>query len=84
MKGNRMENNSELLKRYELFKLQWMIDHGYTLSSLVQELELSMQENEYQYSLSRIFSDWVYDSGFGGAIWPCYHEWLECEAKECE
>ena len=24
---------------------------------------------------------WEKDRGFGGEMWPCYEEWLECEAK---
>ena len=79
-----MENDYSLLRRYEAFKLQWMIDHGYTLGQLVQELELGLQENDLRAPLPVVFDDWEYSCGFSGAIWPCFDEWLECEAIECK
>ena len=77
-----MESDYSLLNKYEAFKLQWMIDHGYNLRNLIQELELGMQENEFQDPLKIIFDNWEFECGFSGAIWPCFDEWLECEGAD--
>lgn len=74
-------------KAHEFFKLWWMLKHGYTLSDLVREL------SEFQYEdpedsdristpVSDIFRDWEADTGFGGEIWPCLAEFLDCEYRE--
>lgn len=66
---------------YEAFKLQWMIDHGYTIPDLIKHLELMVDEDlngsDMPTSLQNLFSDWEYGFGFDGSIWPCYQEFLE-------
>ena len=68
---------------YEVFKLQWMIEHGATLSDLVHNLQLMLDEDldgsDIPTSLQSLFSDWEFGFGFDGAIWPCYQEFLEHE-----
>lgn len=68
-------------KKYEIFKLQWMLDHGYTLSDLIHELQL-LQNKSQDDSIKTLFDDWEYGYGFGSEIWPCYEEWLDCEGSE--
>ena len=68
-------------EKYEIFKLQWMLDHGYTLSDLIHELQLLQNENQDD-SIKTLFDDWEYGYGFGSEIWPCYEEWLDCEGSE--
>lgn len=70
-----------LLKKYEEFKLQWMIDHGYTLQNLIDQLAC-FEPLDAERPLEFIYADWEQDVGFGGAIWPCYEEWLENEGAE--
>lgn len=76
-------------KAHEFFKLWWMLTHGYTLSDLIRELK------EFQYAdpedsdristpVSDIFQEWEADAGFGGEIWPCLSEFLDCEYREVE
>lgn len=83
----------KLKQEYELFKLQWMIDHGYTLRSLMDWLDRYLAEemsefldgNDIDLDLnpSSIFSRWESESGFNGNIYPCFEEWLEND-RECE
>ena len=72
------------MSEYEKYQLQWMIEHGFSLSDLIEEL------TEYQYSdpedsdaISRPIEDtyryWEVDRGFGGNIWACEDEWKETE-----
>ena len=35
-------------QRYEQFKLQWMIDHGYTLPDLIKQLGAAIQDCQYE------------------------------------
>lgn len=72
---------SEKQKAYERFKLQWMIDHGYTLEDLMNAMEDLKREAPFV-DLRMIFDHCQFDCGFGSEIWPCYDEWIECEYKE--
>lgn len=83
----------KLKQEYELFKLQWMIDHGYTLRSLMDWLDRYSAEEMSEFldgnvidldlNPGSIFSRWESESGFNGNIYPCFEEWLEND-RECE
>ena len=68
---------------YEIFRLQWMIDHGYGIADLIKNLEAMIDEDQnmsgVRTDLNSLFRDWEYGIGFEGAIWPCYQEFLEHE-----
>ena len=69
------------MNNYEKYKLQWMIDHGYTIEDLVRELDDARQDHHPQASLTEVFDEWEMNSGFRGSIWACENEWRDCEAK---
>ena len=60
---------------YERFKLEWMLDHGYTLKNLIEELEKQREECQ-DLTLDSIFRDWEFGFGFGSEIWPCFWEYF--------
>ena len=68
---------------YEIFRLQWMIDHGYSVLDLIKNLEAMIGEDQNESgvrtSLQSLFQDWEYGIGFDGAIWPSYQEFLACD-----
>lgn len=67
---------------YEIFRLQWMINHGYSIRDLITNLESLIEEqNESgeRTGIQDIFNLWQFNVGFGGAIWPCYQEFLDYE-----
>ena len=68
---------------YELFRLQWMIDHGYGVLDLIKNLEAMIEEDQNETgvctSLYSLFQDWEFGIGFDGAIWPRYQEFLDHE-----
>ena len=71
-------------RAYERFKLQWMIDHGFTLSDFVACMEDMICEDlsgsEVRTSLQSLFSDWEFGVGFaGGSVWPCFEEYLQSD-----
>ena len=66
-------------KKYEQFKLKWMLEHGHTLKELIDELEELREESDPDETLQDIFDEWEFGYGFGSEIWPCYEEYLECE-----
>lgn len=72
---------------YQKYQLQWMIDHGYSLDDLIQELT-SMQYDDPEDSdristpISELYGEWVMDVGFGSEIWVCEGEWGMSE--KCE
>lgn len=76
------EELAQLRIKYEKFKLQWMIDHGYTLESLVASLAADLEDSGEP--LWETYQTWENETGFGSEIWPCFDEWLENERKEEE
>lgn len=66
-------------KKYEQFKLKWMLEHGHTLKELIDELEELREESDPDETLQDIFDEWEFGYGFGSEIWPCYEEYLDCE-----
>lgn len=64
---------------YERIKLQWMINHHYTLTNLMDELETLRQDSEPDTSIPELFCEWECDRGFGSEIWPCFDEYCDCE-----
>lgn len=72
-------------KAFERFKLQWMLDHGYTLADLVECMEIMIHEDEQDgvhTKLSELFERWEFGVGFAdGSVWPCYDEYLLHEAQ---
>lgn len=68
-------------KAYERFRLQWMLDHGRTLSELIGELQKLRDEGDPEMSLQALFRDWEFGYGFGSEIWPCFEEFLNVEYK---
>lgn len=78
---------AELRKKYEEYKLQWLIDHGYTLNDIINQLQ-ELYDNPYfdedndSNLISNLFDMWEDEFGFPGAeIWACYDEWLK---NDCE
>ena len=70
------DKEQDTLRAYEQFKLQWMIDNGFTLSDLMEELD-KMQEENPDAAVSSLFDDWEYGYGFASEVWPCYEEFME-------
>ena len=66
---------------YEVFRLQWMIEHGYGIPDLIKNLDAMIEEDQNESgvrtSLQSLFQDWEFGIVFDGAIWPCYQEFLE-------
>ena len=71
-------------KAYERFRLQWMLDHGRSLSELISELQKLRDEGDSEMSLQDLFRDWEFCYGFGSEIWPCFEEFLDVEYKMTE
>ena len=69
---------------YERFKLQWMIDHGYTLADLIDTLQEMCEEMDdaKNSDLQSIFTQWEIECGFNSEIWPCFEEFLDSDYEE--
>lgn len=73
------------MKKYEEYILEWMLTHNYTLTDLMRELRDFQYEDpedsdRISMPIDELFELWVQERGFGGEIWACYEEWLQCEA----
>lgn len=79
--GTKELSDDRTKRAFERFKLQWMLDHGYTLADLMECMEVMMHEDEQDglhTKLSELFERWEFGVGFvSGAVWPCYDEFLQ-------
>lgn len=86
--GPKQISDERTRKAFERFKLQWMIDHGYTLADLVECMEIMIHEDAIsglRTNLSNLFDRWEFGVGFAdGSVWPCYEEYLQYDAVESE
>lgn len=62
------------MKAYENYKLRWMINHGYSLTDLVKELQDCQDEWE-DMTVTQLFECWEKEIGFHSEIWACESEW---------
>lgn len=79
----------EELTGYERYQLQWMIEHGYSIMDLVQQLEnlrcdlIEEDGMPIEYNIVDIFHNWQDEIGFKESeIWACQDEWGDNEALE--
>ena len=84
-----MDEQSELKARkaYEIFKLQWMINHGFSLNDLMECMDIMVHEDisasGVRTSMQSLFEDWEFGVGFAyGQVWPCFEEFLQNEYQE--
>lgn len=70
-------------KEYEKYKLEWMIDHGYSLEDLMNKIaeiineELTVENNAYVF-INEAFNILEKETGFNGSgIWTCEDEWKD-------
>ena len=67
---------------YQKYKLQWLIDHNYSLDDLIQELEdyINQESSDIKINLSKAFEEWESDIGFKSEIYACEEEFDDAEA----
>lgn len=65
-------------KEYKKYKMQWLLDHGYTLDDVIDYLEDCYEhQEEHPKSLFKHFEEY----GFDYNIYPCFDEWYNNEYK---
>lgn len=67
---------------YQKYKLQWLIDHNYSLNDLIQELEnyINQESSDIKINLSKAFEEWESNIGFKSEIYACEDEFNDAEA----
>lgn len=67
---------------YEKYKLQWLIDHNYSINDLIQELEdyINQESSDIKINLSKAFEEWESNIGFKSEIYACEEEFNDAEA----
>lgn len=78
------DNESEIRRLYEQYKLQWMIYHELGLVDLIGCMEVMLHEDladgETRTKLQDLFRAWEFGVGFqSGQIWPCFEEYRDSE-----
>ena len=64
---------------YERYQLEWMIDHGYSIGDLLENLIEHYCANQEDMTIGDAFDDWFDNVGFNGEIWACEDEWDDNE-----
>lgn len=72
----------QILKDYEKYKLQWMLEHGYTLSDLLEKLtkiineEMNVTNGSTHIYVDEAFEIFEREQGFKNKeIWASKEEW---------
>lgn len=69
-------------RAYEIYKIQWMIDHNYFLSDLIRELDYySDYYKNTNMSIKEIFTEWENESGFTDGMYVCEDEFMDNENR---
>ena len=70
------------MTNYEKYQLQWLIDHNYSLTDLIQELEdyINQDSPDIKINLSKAFKEWEFNTGFNSEIYVCEKEFNDDEA----
>lgn len=73
------------MTEYELYQLEWMIDHGHSLGELMDELTYLQNDLEQtpgvNLTVRDVFDTWAEDRGFGGEVYACEAEYRKAEGK---
>ena len=78
------DNEAEIRRLYEQYKLQWMIYHELCLVDLINCMAVMIHEDlsnsETRAKLQDLFKAWEFGVGFlNGQIWPCFEEYRDSE-----
>ena len=77
-------DEAEIRRLYEQYKLQWMIYHDLGIVDLMDCMEVMLREDAEIPALRSKFQDlfkaWEFGVGFpNGQIWPCFEEYRDSE-----
>ena len=75
---------------YELYQLDWLMSHGYSLLDVVRGMAIEAIEadrlDEGTDSIPEMvdlgINAWMESVGFGGACWACYDEFFDYEYQD--
>lgn len=69
---------------YEKYKLNWLMEHGYTLADIIRELDVIKEDEEDNDSIELLFDFWEDNYGFSSEIWACYQEFIDNEYQDTD
>lgn len=79
-------NEDKLKSKYEAFKLEWILDSGYTMKDFINVLDEiykdKIENSDTECSPSEILNEFESDYGFDWDIYPSYKEWFDNEFLE--
>ena len=68
---------------YGKYKLNWMMEHGYTIEDLFKFVGEHLTDDT-DWSLAGAYDEWETEDGFNGEIWCCFEEFLDFEYQDKE
>lgn len=78
------DNEAEIRRLYERYKLQWMLYHDLGIVDLMDCMEVMLREDAeipaLRSKFQELFKAWEFGAGFpGGQIWPSFEEYRDNE-----
>ena len=76
-------------KAYQLYKLDWLNSHGYTMEDIIYRVMSILDENDFDFKNfnmsgndARYVLDLLEEIGFNGEIYVCYDEFIDNEYQD--
>ena len=76
-------------KAYQLYKLDWLNSHGYTMEDIIYRVMSILDENDFDFKNfnmsgndARYVLDLLEEIGFNGEIYVCFDEFLNNEYQD--
>lgn len=69
---------------YNKYRLNWMIDHGYSLDDIIEGLQSVFNSRLVEDGIPQmkdLFNEWETYQGFNGSLYASFDEWCENERK---
>lgn len=76
-------------KAYAKYQLDWMMQHGYSIMDLINELHQQQTEDpedfdQLSYPIDKLYEEWEEEFGFNGELWVCFDEFCDEEYEDAE
>lgn len=71
-------------KAYHKYQLHWMMDRGYSIKDLMEEISKYQDNFDDDIDVFDAFAAWEQDVGFSGELWVCFDEFIGAEYLDSE
>lgn len=82
MNHARNKNKQDIRRiAYAKFQLWWILQHGYSVEDIFKLVPAWLSDRD-ENNPEDTFSNWFFENGFCGEIYPCFDEFLTSEYRD--